>query len=76
MKILEQLAKRLDAAVTMLRLNVLPVLVRKIDADGNESILHDVDRTQSHRKATIRYVRPKPVVDDNMPIGYDPKKTH
>jgi len=62
-KIFEQLAKRLDAAVMLLRLHILPVRVRKIDADGCESILRPVDESQPHRKVTVRYVRPKPVPD-------------
>jgi hypothetical protein len=57
MKLLEQLSKRLDAATVMLRLNVLPILVRVIRADGREEILRDVDRSQPHTRATIRYVR-------------------
>jgi hypothetical protein len=47
-------------------LHVLPVLIRKIDADGRESILRPVDESQPHRKVTVRYVRPKPVVDKCM----------
>jgi len=68
-KIFKQLEERLNAAIALLRLHVLPILIRKIDADGRESILRPVDESQPHRKVTVHYVRPKPAADEEQVHG-------
>ena len=64
-KILKALEQRLLAVAQRLGALLLPIRVRKIDADGNETTLREVaDPTAPHVKATIRYVRPIPRRDD------------
>ena len=66
-KIIDELMKRLNAAAMKLGAHRLPVFLRKISADGMETVLRDCDRTKPHIKATVRFVKPpKRDADDDV----------